>query len=183
MALTGTVPTGNQDLGVSAGEPTWNWLNHIDKQVSRYTPFAEAGFANSVAGERYYQRSFTTVGNVATVRGGLAVNLLKFTSLEFSCYSVRGLGSQKMFSRRITVGAVSSPGSQMGKQPFDTQRVTSGESTLANDNGFNTSLYINPVQRMDIGISYNRSQSYETNTVSASVGFRFGHMQKAIDHK
>ncbi|MGE5112465.1 MAG: hypothetical protein ACM3JB_16490 [Acidobacteriaceae bacterium] len=183
MALTGTAPTGNQDLGVSAGEATWNWLNHIDKQYSRYTPFAEVGFSNSVAGDRYYQRSFTTVGNAATLRGGLAVHLLKFTSIEFSGYSVRGLGSQKMISRSVAAGGVSSPGSQMGHQPFNSQHVISGDATLANDNGFNTSLYIYPVQRVDIGVFYNRSQSYETNTVSACIGFRFGHMQKGPDHK
>ncbi len=179
-ALTGTAPTGNQDLGVSAGEPTWNWLNHIDKTISRYTPFGEFGFTNSIAGDRQYQRSFTTVGNASILRGGVGVNLAKIVSVEFSGYSVHGFGSQKIYSRKIAASSsMNTVGNGMSKRPFDSQHFTSGDSTLADDNGFNASLYINPTPRFDVGISYNRSVSYELNTVSASVGYRFGHVRKA----
>jgi hypothetical protein len=181
--LAALIFTGDQDLGISPGSPTWTWLNRFDKQFSRYTPSIELGLTNSISGDRRYQRSFTTLGNAATFRGGLAIDLWKFTSVEFSGYSVQGLGSQKVYSRKVAAGATSSTSSQMGRRPFDTQHLTSGNAALADDHGFNASFYVSPMPRLEIGISYNRSTSFELNTVSASIGFRFGHMQNASNRK
>ncbi len=59
-ALTGTVPTGNRDNGVSTGRPTVTWANHLEKSFDRLTPFVEGTLGNSLNTTQRFRRPFTT---------------------------------------------------------------------------------------------------------------------------
>jgi len=53
-SFTVSAPTGNQNSGRSTGHWTWNWSNHVEHALGRFTPFVDGGFGDTVADTRAF---------------------------------------------------------------------------------------------------------------------------------
>src|SRR5258708_39647438 len=69
-ALTGSVPTGNANKGLSTGHATFDWDNRIEHAFGPVTPFVDAGLANSVTDSRFFLRPFTSFGKLLHSEAG-----------------------------------------------------------------------------------------------------------------
>jgi len=47
-SLLGTGPTGDTKKGLSTGHATFDWDNRLDRDFGIFTPFVDAGVANSI---------------------------------------------------------------------------------------------------------------------------------------
>jgi len=178
-SITATAPTGSRDHGISSGHATWNWDNKVEKDIWRISPYVQASLANSLANTMSFQRAFTTYGFISQQKAGISYELFKGVSVEASYYNVTPLADQTVFSRikNKGKGSVASQGSN-GKgngRVFEDNAVTTGTSGLTKDHGFGAGISANPAKRVEWSLDYNRSVGYQTNTVSTSIGYRFGH--------
>src|SRR5258706_14289228 len=70
--LTGRAPTGSTSDGISTGHATYDWTNRIDRDFGPWTPFLEAGVANSIPNAFIYRRPFSPYGELAHFQAGAA---------------------------------------------------------------------------------------------------------------
>ena len=174
-SLAGSAPTGGTSTGISTGHVTVNWSNRIEHGFNMVTPFAAASIGNSLTSTSKYRRAFTTLGAVSEFRGGANLDLAKGLSFEGSFYDDAGYGNQKIYSHHVPKGVSGLTGSRHNR-PFDQNFLTQGSASLVSDHGLDADFSVNPSKRVDLDLSYNRSITYADNTVSFSVGYRFGHM-------
>lgn len=168
-SLTGSAPTGDTKKGLSTGHATFDWDNRMDHDLGRLTPFADAGLANSVSDTRFFKRPFTSYGNVAHFEAGTDVDLSHSFSLTLSAYDLAPWGTQTVISRLVSQGATGNAG-QHGRV-FEQNHVTTGTTSLTQDNGYTIGLSVSPKPYLDLEIGYTRSVHYALNTVSFGVGF------------
>ncbi len=177
--LTATAPTGDTSAGVSTGRATFNWSNRFEHGFDHVTPFGEASLGNSLSSTRRNRRAYTTLGAVSEFRAGLGFDLFKSLSLETSAYGDVGYGNQKVYSRVITKHAASAIGMQHAaahNRVFEDAFLTAGSSTLVNDRGLTADLSCNLTRRLDVDLAYNHSLYFSTDSVSFTIGMRFGHL-------
>ena len=168
-SLTGTGPSGDTKKGLSTGHATFDWDNRIDHDISIFTPFVDAGVANSITDTRFFIRPYTSFGKLAHFEGGTDVDLTHSFSLTLSAYDIAPWGTQTIFSRVVTAGSTGSGTTTHGRV-FQGGHVTTGGASLARDNGFNAGLSFKPKPYLDLNLGYTRSVDYALNTISFGVG-------------
>ncbi|HXJ40180.1 MAG TPA: hypothetical protein VNH18_12955, partial [Bryobacteraceae bacterium] len=164
--FTGRAPTGSTSDGISTGHVTYDWTNRIDHDLGHWTPFLEAGLANSLPDSFVYRRPFASYGELAHLQAGAAYRVVNRLSVAASAFDVAPWGSQTIDSRVITNGASASSGHG---PPFLQGSQTTGGSTLAADNGFSAGLDLSPAKALDFTVGYSRSTHYHLNTVSFGI--------------
>jgi hypothetical protein len=170
-SLTGAAPTGDTAKGLSTGHATYDWSNRFDHAVSRLTPFGVIGVANTIMDSRFFQRPFTSFGNLAHFEGGADVDLSHSFTLTLSAYDIAPWGNQTIISRLVSLGAIGT-GGQHGRT-FETTHQATGNSSLDHDDGFTAGLDLSPKSlksAFDFNMGYNRSVPFALNTISFGVG-------------
>jgi hypothetical protein len=173
-AFTVTAPTGDTSAGVSTGRATFNWGNRLEHGFDHVTPFGEASIGNSLASTRSHPRDYTTLGAVSEFRGGAGFDLLKHVSLETSAYADVGYGNQKVYSRSVRKGAVGPANAGKNNRGYAAAYLTTGAAGLVNDQGLSADLSWNITPRFDMGVSYDHSLHFATDSVAMTVGVRLG---------
>jgi hypothetical protein len=169
-ALTGTAPSGDTKKGLSTGHATFDWDNRIDHDISIFTPFIDAGVSNSIMDTRFFQRPFTSYGDLAHFEGGTDIDLSHSFSLTLSAYDIAPWGTQTIISRVVPTGSTGNPSGAGHGRAFEGSHVTTGTASLARDNGYTAGLSFNPKPYLDLDLGYTRSVHYALNTVSFGVG-------------
>jgi hypothetical protein len=169
-ALTGTAPSGNTNKGLSTGHATYDWDNRLDHNVSLFTPFIDAGVANSIMDTRFFQRPFTSYGNLAHFEAGTDIDLSHSFSLTLSGYDIAPWGTQTIISRVVTAGTAGNPPGIKHGRAFEGSHSTTGTASLTNDDGYTAGLNFSPRPYLDLDLGYTRSVHYALNTVSFGVG-------------
>jgi hypothetical protein len=164
--LTGRAPTGNTSDGISTGHATYDWTNRFDRDFGRWTPFLEAGLADSLPDSFVYRRPFASYGELAHFQAGASYRVVKWLSVAASAFDVAPWGSQTIDSRIVRSAAGPSNGHG---PPFSQVPQTTGGSSLTADNGFMAGLDLSPVRALDFTVGYSRSTHYDLNTVSFGV--------------
>ncbi len=173
-SLTATAPTGDTSAGISTGRATFNWGNRLEHGFDRVTPFGEASIGNSLNSTRRHPRGYTTLGAVSEFRGGAGFDLLQHLSLETSAYADVGYGNQKVFSRSVRKGTIGPAGAAKHNRAFAAAYLTAGSASLVNDQGLSADLSWNITPRFDMGVSYDHSLHFATDSVAMTIGVRLG---------
>ena len=171
-SLTATAPTGDTNAGISTGRATFNWGNRLEHGFDRVTPFGEASIGNSLTSTRRHPRDYTTLGAVSEFRGGAGFDLLRHLSLETSAYADVGYGNQKVYSRSVRKGTIGPVAKH--NRAYAAAYLTSGPGSLVNDHGLSADLSWNLTPRFDMGVSYDHSLHFATDSVAMTVGVRLG---------
>jgi hypothetical protein len=169
--LTGRAPTGSTSDGISTGHPTYDWTNRIDRDFGQWTPFLEAGVANSIPDAFIYRRPFASYGELAHFQAGAAYRVVRWLSVAASAFDVAPWGSQTIDSRIVGKGS----GGSKGHGPSFLQgHQTTGGSSLAADNGFSAGMSVSPLRAIDFTAGYSRSMHYHINifTFGTAVNMR-----------
>jgi hypothetical protein len=184
--LTGTAPTGNENLGFSTGRATYDWNNHFDKTIPivNVTPFANVGVADTVSDTHFFTRPFTTLGTVAHLEGGATLKVFPMVRVGASLYDIIPSGQQKVFSKlvRRSMAVPAGPGGQpggptgRGHGAFQTSYETIGGPALVSDNGASAWVAASVLHYAYLEAGYSRSVAYDLNTFSFGIGFDVGHM-------
>ncbi len=101
-SLTATAPTGDRDRGFSTGRATFDWNNFVSRSLSRFTPFANLGVANTISDTSFFSRPFSSLGVVGHFEGGTSYRLNRSVSVGASAYSVVPSGDQKITAESST---------------------------------------------------------------------------------
>lgn len=147
IGYTGTftlgLPSGNTNYGLGAGQVTYNFNSHFEKDISWFTPNIEMGIgdASSLMDQRVL-KSYVAVGPLAHFQAGTSVYLPWNCSLEVGAYEELPLAKNIVYS---TTGN--------GKKKV----TTSTNVDPAEDNGFITSLDIPLSPHVTLSGFYNRS--------------------------
>lgn len=167
-SLTGAAPSGDTKKGLSTGHATFDWDNRLDHDISVFTPFVDAGLANSIMDTRFFQRPFTSYGNLAHFEAGTDIDLSHSFSLTLSGYDIAPWGTQTIISRVVAAGSTG-PGVTHGRA-FQGSHSTTGGASLTSDDGYTAGLSFTPRPYLDLDVGYTRSIHYALNTVSFGVG-------------
>jgi hypothetical protein len=137
------LPSGNADYGLSAGQVTYNFNNHFEKELGIFTPDIELGFGDtSNLVEQRVLKSYVAVGPMAHFQAGTSVNLPKNITFEADAYEQLPTAKDIVYS---TTGS--------GKKKV----TTATNIDPSEDNGFITSLDIPVTPHMTMSGFYNRS--------------------------
>jgi hypothetical protein len=197
--VLGTAPTGDSTTGLGAGQPTWNWTNHIDGGLGWITPFVDAGVGNSInsaasAGIRVGggagrpvrtvttpTRPYTTIGRVVQLDTGLDVDV-RALSFSLLAYDTIPRGNQTAISRFVVLPKQPNPSSPSsspsqnktlrstkGQRFFELNAVTNGAAALTRDNGFGASVGIKPTRYLDVYANYSHSVQMKLDIVSVTM--------------
>ena len=167
---TGAVPTGSKSKGFSTGHGTYDWTNRFEHGIGRWDPFVEAGVGNSIPVRFIFQRPFASYGHVGHFQAGTGFQISDWLGVSASAYDIAPWGGQTIFSR--VVGAGGAPVGTGGHgRVFQTANQTSGGSSLAADNGFNSEADLSFGSVMDFSAGYSHSVHFDLNTFSFGVGF------------
>jgi hypothetical protein len=169
-------PTGNEDRGFSTGRVTADWTNTVHASVSRLSPYASAGLANTVSDTAFFVRPFASHGTVAHFEGGTTLSFARALEWGGSLYAVHGSGEQEIVSRVKSKDstAIQPTGSGSGKRPFENASVTTA-ADIANDRGYSTWLAIHPHPVWNLAAGYNRSATYGLDSVFFGLSFHVSH--------
>ena len=170
--LTGRAPTGSTSDGISTGHATYDWTNRIDRGFGLWTPFLEAGVANSIPDAFIYRRPFASYGELAHFQAGAAYRVVRWLSAAASAFDVAPWGTQTIDSRIVgkgSGGTGGSGGSGGHGPPFLQGHQTTGASSLAVDNGFSAGVSVSPVRAIDFTAGYSRSTHYHLNIFSFGI--------------
>jgi hypothetical protein len=147
LDYSGTVtlglPSGKSDYGLSAGQVTYNFNNHFEKDLSIFTPDIEVGFGDTSAlVDQRVLKSYVSVGPMAHFQAGTSISLPKNITFEADAYEE--LPTAKDFVYSTTT---------KGKKKV----TTATNIDPSEDNGFITSLDIPVTPHMTMSGFYNRS--------------------------
>lgn len=151
------LPTGNSDLGLSAGRVTYSLNNRAEKSFGILTPDLELGIADtSSLTNRRFRRSYTSVGAIAHIQVGSSVDLPRNLSLSVDAFEdlplVRGiLYSTAGHGRKKSTTATNAPS--------------------AEDNGVNTSLDLPVSRHLTLSGLYSRSFRAHDDVAGLSLTF------------
>jgi hypothetical protein len=176
MSLTGAAPTGDSSKGLSTGHATYDWSNHFDRRFGQWTPFADAGLANSVPNTVFFQQ-FTSYGHLVHFEAGTAFSILGPLSASASFYDFAPWGSQQVLSRLVTKGGPPAGAGSHGRV-YEVNQQTTGGADLTRDHGFNFGLDAR-MSMFDVWLGYTRSVHFDLNVVSFGIGVN---MRSLIHH-
>jgi hypothetical protein len=175
--LSGSAPTGNVNKGFSTGHATFDWNSRIDHNFAIFTPFLDAGMANTVSDTLYFHRPFTSYGYLAHGEAGADVDLTRGFTLTASAYKIAPWGTQTIISRDVANGAVGSGGSH--GRAFEVNHITTGSASLNYDDGFTAGVSFEPAPYLDLDVGFTRSMSFAFNTFSWGINVN---MSRLISH-
>jgi hypothetical protein len=166
-------PSGDKSKGFSTGHATWNWSNHLEHGWRYLTPYIDASVGNTVLDTHRFRRPLMTFGYNAAFEAGTEVDAGPI-SLSASAYDVAPWGSQTIVSRvfRCNSGAkCSSAGKTTNRKNYLDSSVSTGDASLARDNGFNASAEFKPksLKNVDFEADYSRSVPLRLNTFSFGI--------------
>ncbi len=164
-------PTGDTKKGLSTGHATWNWSNHIEHGWGNFTPYIEGGVGNTVPDTRHFKKPFTTFGYNLAFEAGTEADAGP-VSLSASAYDVAPWGPQTVISRvfRCTSGTkCSAAGKTTNRKNYLQSNVSTGDASLARDNGFNASAEFKPTKTVDLEVDYSRSIPLRLNSFSFGI--------------
>jgi len=174
-AFTFSLPTGDSAKGLTTGRVTFDWSNALAREFGRWTPYVNLGVGNSLMDTKYWHRPFVTLGDVAHFEAGTAFELGRGVTLTGSAYDVAPWGPQKVYSQTVTRSGGGPTGSGLGSSKhgrvFQNNAVTTGDSSIDRDNGFNGDLDFNPTKFVDFDLAYSHSVHYQLDTVSFGINF------------
>jgi hypothetical protein len=155
------LPSGNVVYGLGAGQVTYNFNNHFETSIFRFTPDIELGFGDtSSLVEQRVLKSYITVGPMAHFQAGTAVDLPHDMTFEADAYEELPLDKNLVYS---TTGK--------GKKKV----TTSTNTDPGEDNGFITSLDIPLTPHLTLSGFYSRSLRDHDDV----AGFSFTFLLKA----
>jgi hypothetical protein len=155
------LPSGNTDLGLGAGQVTYNFNNHFEKELGIFSPDIELGIGDtSTLVEQRVLKSYIAVGPMAHFQAGTSIELPWNMTFEADAYEELPLAKDLVYS---TTGR--------GKKKVTT--ATNQDPT--EDNGFITSLDIPISRHVTMSGFYNRSLRDHDDV----AGFSFTLMLKA----
>lgn len=181
-SLTGTAPSGDTKKGLSTGHATFDWDNRLDHDVSLFTPFVDLGVANSIMDTRFFQRPFTSYGDLAHFEAGIDIDLSHSFSLTLSGYDIAPWGTQTIISRVVAAGASGKAGGPSHGRAFEGSHSTTGTASLASDDGYTAGLNFSPRPYLDLDVGYTRSVHYALNTISFGVGVNLSSLFEKSTH-
>ena len=170
-SFTFGLPTGDSSKGLSTGRVTFDWSNAFAREFGRFTPYVNLGVGNSLMDTKYWHRPFLTLGDVAHFEAGSAIDLGKSLTFTASAYDVAPWGPQKVYSRTVTRSGSGGGGSTKHGRVFQGSALTTGDSSIDRDNGYNADLDFNPVKYVDFDLAYSHSVHYQLDTVSFGINF------------
>jgi hypothetical protein len=166
-------PTGDIKKGFSNGHATWNWGNHIEHGWVNFTPFIDGGVGNTVPDTKHFKKPFTTFGYNLSFEAGTQVDAGPL-SLSASVYDVAPWGPQTVISKVYRCASntkCSSTGKTTDRKSYLNSSVSSGDASLARDNGFNFGVEFKPTKAVDLEAAYSRSVPLRLNTFSFGISF------------
>ena len=157
--LTATVglPSGNSSYGLGAGQVTYQFNNTFQQSYSIFTPTIAIGIGDSSSlSQTRVRKAYTAVGTEGVFQAGTSVDLPRDLEFSASAYENLPIAAQTLFS---TTGR--------GKKKVTT---ATGKS-VAEDNGFETSLDIPLTTHVTLSGFYNRSLRSHIDTAGFSLLF------------
>src|SRR5258707_9006442 len=168
-AITVGAPTGSTRKGFSSGRGSLDWSNHLDHSFDRFTPFLDAGLANTVPDSIRIVRPFTSLGAVGHFEEGAEYELVHHFAVGGSGYEITPFGNQKVFSKLVRQGQAGKA-SGKGHGVFENTFASSG-SGLTRENGVSTWVAFEPNKIVRAELGFTRSVTFDINSVSFSLGF------------
>jgi hypothetical protein len=161
-SVTLGLPSGNTTYGLGAGQSTYDINNHFEHYLfDFFTPDIELGIGDSSAlVDSRIRKSYTSVGTIAHFQAGASFDLPFNMNFEADAYEILPLDASTIYS---TTGK--------GKRKVT---VATG-TTVAEDNGFITSLDIPLNPHVILSGFYNRSLRAHDDV----AGFSFTFLLKA----
>jgi hypothetical protein len=95
-------------------------------------------------------------------------------SLETSAYADVGYGNQKVYSRSVRKGTTGMVNAAAHDRSFSTAYLSTGSASLVDDHGLAADLSWNVTPRFDVGVSYDHSLHFATDSIAMTVGMRLG---------
>lgn len=161
---SGSLATGNVSKGLGAGQFTWEWSNHLARQIDRVTPYVDAGLSNALDYTASISRNFVvgrpgaasaTSGTLFNAEVGTEVSLTDDVSVSGSAYITRGSGSQTTRSGPPRPGALRVPPATI--------------TTSNNDAGISAALWGGLTRGVDFNVEFWRSTTFRYNTVTVGI--------------
>jgi hypothetical protein len=164
-SLTTTLgtPIGDDDNGLGAGQPTYNFNNHFERPVGdRFTPELELGIGNSPnLVDSRVRKTYTDVGTNAHFQAGFAMQLPFKMSFETQAFEELPLSTQTFTSTTTN-----------GKKGKELKTITTTTNKSAGeDNGFINTLDIPLNPHLTLSGFYNRSLRNRIDTAGFSLTF------------
>lgn len=167
---TVALPTGSSSKGLGTGRVTGDLTGQVAKPIGRFTPFLSAGIANSRLDSLYWRLPYVTLGPLAHFEGGITFALAPPLTISASLYDVTPWGAQKVYSRVVTKTAGGGGATKHGRV-YLANALTTGDSSIDRDNGFNTDLDFHPWRYVTFDAAYTHSVHFQTDIFSFGVGF------------
>src|SRR5467141_2941467 len=179
-------PSGDKSKGFSTGHATWNWSNHIEHGWGNFTPYIDGGVGNTVPDTRYIKKPFMTFGYNLSFEAGTQVDAGPL-SLSASAYDIAPWGPQTVISKvfRCTSGVkCSSTGKTTNRKNYLDSSVSSGDASLARDNGFNFGAEFKPksLKTVDFEVAYSRSVPLRLNAFSFGISLDIAGVLRSHAH-
>jgi hypothetical protein len=172
--ITLGAPTGSTSKGLSSGRGTVDWANHFDHSFHRFTPFVNAGFANTVPDSTLLTRPFTSLGAVGHFEEGGEYTLRHHFSVGGAAYEITPFGNQKVFSKLVGKGQTAT-GSGKNHGVFQNTFFSSGND-LTRENGLTTWVAFEPTPLWRAELGYARSVTFSSNSFSFNLGLNVGRL-------
>jgi len=179
-------PSGDKSKGFSTGHATWNWSNHLEHGWGNFTPYIDGSVGNTVPDTHRFRRPFMTFGYNAAFEAGTEVDAGPI-SLSASAYDIAPWGPQTIISRvfRCSSGTkCSSTGKTTNRKNYLNSSVSTGDASLARDNGFNASAEFKPksLKNVDFEVDYSRSVPLRLNTFSFGIALDIAGVLRSHPH-
>ncbi|WP_109489412.1 hypothetical protein [Occallatibacter savannae] len=157
-------PTGDQSLGLSAGQTTWHLDTHLEYSAGPFTPDIEAGIGNSSAfASRTFRKSYTAVGRMANFQAGTSIDLPAKLSLDLEAYEAMPIQTQSLF------GTISRRNSHAAVHGHSKKTAVQGATGSGEDNGFNLGLEYPLTPKLTLAAEYDDSIIQADNIVAFSI--------------
>jgi hypothetical protein len=170
--VTVAAPTGDRTEGFSTGHVTWDWHNHFYRTLGRFTPFANAGLADTIMDSPFYLRPFSSLGLIGHFEGGSTFNLWRDLSLGASFYAITPSGDQKVISKLSGKQTQNKKGSSLGQIFEIPGQPTVGPDSVS-DRGFSLWCEANATSFLDFDIGYSHSTLYSLDSLFFGVGLNW----------
>jgi hypothetical protein len=179
-----TAPTGNRAVGFGAGQPTFDFDNHVQRYARQAAFLLDLGIGDSsTLVNNLVTKNYTSVGKLAHFQTGAMIWIFRRYSLQSVAYEELPFGSQTVYTVVNPPRGAAPPGP--GASPSNV--ITS--TGASEDNGFTTSAGIPLTAHLTLSGYYNRSLRQHQDTVSMGmtyvlrgtpIGKRLSEMDRAL---
>ncbi len=177
--ITGNLPTGDTDTGISVGRATFDFNNRLQHTWRFFSPLVEFGVGDTNALiNRRIGRPYTSLGMLSHFKAGADFRFLKVFALEGAGYENLPFGNQKIFSR---VPVRHKDGTLVlvnGKRTF--QWIYTGKAILE-DSGVGGGLTFSPHRQLALFGFYQKSLNQSYGSVTFGITYTLGKNRKKAD--